>query len=163
MNEIIRLIHCAALRKENEEYSSKQQAGKSTEATMFKLAWDLKDLGDLDQAGRKIKVNCETIRDKAQDESYDRVSSNLASQLNSLRRELESYVKGVYRYRRTPATHILVIMISPEERNSKPYALPVQCIPYVGLGDMQVRAIVDKVVEEMTNRGMKVAGALYMC
>ena len=29
-------------------------------------------------------------------------------------------------YRREPATHILVVLISPEERNKKPYALAVQ-------------------------------------
>lgn len=151
------------LRKGNDDYSAKQQAGKSTDKAMFKLAWDLKDLSDLDETGRKLKVNCETIKDKTQNESFDFVTSNMASQLCSLRGKLEIFVKGVYRYRRTAATHILVIMISPEERNRKPYALPVQCMPYVGLGDMEVRVITDKVIQEMTNRGMKVAGAFSLC
>ena len=37
-------------------------------------------------------------------------------------------------------------MISPEERNRKPYALPVQCLPYAGLGDDQIQSLVNKVI-----------------
>ena len=35
-------------------------------------------------------------------------------------------IKGVYCYWRTAATHVMVIMISTETCNKKPYALPVQ-------------------------------------
>lgn len=125
---------------------------------MMSLAWDLKQPGELDEEGRKIKVTCQVIKEKAEHDYRDWITSNMAGQLTSLRQELQSYVRRVSRFRRTPATHILVIMISPEERNHKPYALPVQCIPYVGLGDLQVRAIIDKLIEQMTSRGMKVAG-----
>ncbi len=128
---------------------------------MMKLVWSLKELGDLDELGRKVKVNCQVIKDATEDESHNWVSSNMASQLASVRKSLQSYIKRVCRYRRTAATHVLVIMISPEARNSKPYALPVQCMPYVGLGDMEVRAITDKVIQEMTSRRMKVAGMLW--
>ena len=50
------------------------------------------------------------------------------------------------------------MMISPEERTRKPYALPVQCLAYVSLGDMAVRRICDVLIKEMSARGMKVAG-----
>ena len=49
-------------------------------------------------------------------------------------------------------------MISPVEQNKKPYALPVQCLAYVSLGDMAVQRICDLLIKEMTDRGMKVAG-----
>lgn len=107
--------------------------------------------------GRKIIVTCESLKDKLEDPSYDRVLQNVAQQYGSLRKQLEAFVSGVIRDRRTPATHILVIMISPEERNRKPYALPVQCLSYKGLKDMTVRSLADKVIKEMTDRGMKVA------
>lgn len=122
------------------------------------LAWDLKQLGELDEEGRKLKVTCQTIKDKVDDNLFNWVQSNMAGQLTSLRKELDSYVRRIRRFRHTPATHILIVMISPEERNKKPYAIPVQCIPYAGLGDLQLRSIVDKVVEQMMRRGMKVAG-----
>ena len=49
-------------------------------------------------------------------------------------------------------------MISTEERSKKPYALPVQCLPYKGLKDGEVREIGNKVIQEMHKRNMKVAG-----
>ena len=125
---------------------------------MFRLAWDIKDLSDLIESGRKIKVECQTIKDKLLDETEDWITTNMTRQLTSLRGQLKSFVKSVTRYQRTAATHILVVMISPEERNHKPYALPVQCIPYNGLKDMEARALTDEVIKYMTDRGMKVAG-----
>ena len=49
-------------------------------------------------------------------------------------------------------------MISSEERSKKPYALPVQCIPYKGLSDSTVRELANKVIHEMVKRRIKVAG-----
>ena len=54
----------------------------------------------------------------------------------------------------------MVLMISPEQPTSKPYALPVQCIAYKSLKDSEVRKIANKLVKEMSLRGMKVAGIL---
>jgi len=71
---------------------------------------------------------------------------------------MTSLVKGVTHHHRTAATHILVFMISHEEQWKRPYAIPVQCIPYKGLSDAKVRELANKVINEMTNRGMKVAG-----
>jgi len=53
--------------------------------------------------------------------------------------------------------HILVVVISPEQRLHKPYALSVQCIAYKSLKDKEVRNIANKLIKEMSARGMKVA------
>lgn len=53
-------------------------------------------------------------------------------------------------------------MISPEERNKKPYALPVQCLAYDSLPDETVRSISNALIQEMSTRGMKVAGELTL-
>ena len=49
-------------------------------------------------------------------------------------------------------------MISPSERNRKPYALPISCIPYAGLSEGKARKIISMVVQKMCKRGMKVEG-----
>ena len=67
------------------------------------------------------------------------------------------------KFKRTPDTHVLVVMISPEERNKKPYALPVQCVAYHSLKDEAVRSLVNSMIKEMTSRGMKVAGKYTAC
>lgn len=53
-------------------------------------------------------------------------------------------------------------MISPEERNKKPYAIPVQCLAYVSLADEAVHGNCNTILKEMTTRNMKVAGKIYM-
>lgn len=64
---------------------------------------------------------------------------------------------GFYHYKRQAATHVFVIMISPEDRRVKPYALPVQLVSYAGLNQSRVRSIINGVIAEMTKREMKVA------
>ena len=48
-------------------------------------------------------------------------------------------------------------MISCEQRNVKPYSLPVQCLPYHSINQQQLRKLISKLVKEMTSRGMKVS------
>ena len=67
-------------------------------------------------------------------------------------------VVGLYRHKRTAATHVLAVMISPDDRRRKPYALPAQCIPYVSLSHRQIRSIVTSVAMAMKERGMNVVG-----
>ena len=86
------------------------------------------------------------------------MGDNFGRQLSQFRERLLSFVKLVTRFRRTAATHILVVMISTEDRRSKPYALPIQLLPYVGIQDMEARTLMNKVIQEMVNRGMKVSG-----
>ena len=64
--------------------------------------------------------------------------------------------KGVYRFRCCAAGHIFVIMIS-SGHTKKPYAYPVQCIPYASLTDNECRKLMDGIIAEM-KRHMKVAG-----
>ena len=86
------------------------------------------------------------------------MGDNFGRQLSQFREWLLSFVKLVTRFRRTAATHILVVMISTEDRKSKPYALLIQLLSYVGIQDMEARTLMNKVIQEMVNRGMKVSG-----
>ena len=145
------------MERANEDYSKKKEADKS-EKSLFKLAWDIKELEDLNSSGRQLRVNISVVVDKLRLPAAHGEKENIALKVTRLRDEMVRFVKGLSRHQRTAATHLLVVMISPEERRKKPYALPVQCIPYKGLKDSQIRNIVNDVVKEMCNRGMKVAG-----
>lgn len=83
---------------------------------------------------------------------------NVPKHLSNIRQRTVAFITGVTRHKRTPASHILVLMISSEERSKKPYALPIQCVPYKGLSDTKVRELANHVIHEMVKRGMKVAG-----
>ena len=147
-----------ALQEKTKEYSEKQKAGGAPTKSMLKLAWDLQELSALNRAGREVRVACEVLADKVKDPAYDPVENNLAREITVLREKLTSFVQRVSRYQRTPASHLLVVMISAEDRKKKSYAIPVQCIAYEGLKDAEVRNIANNVVREMHKRGMKVAG-----
>ena len=51
-------------------------------------------------------------------------------------------------------------MISSEQRNVKPYALPVQCLPYHSINQVVMRQLLSNLVKEMKSRGMNVVGKL---
>ena len=87
---------------------------------------------------------------------------NIPRQLTSIQQSLISFITGITRHQRTAATHILVFMISCEERRTKPYAIPVQCIPYKGLGDVKICNLANTVILEMVKRNMKVAGIILL-
>ena len=86
------------------------------------------------------------------------VEDNVARQLSTIREELSVAVKKLSKHQRTVATHIFVFMLSPEKRNVKPYALPIQCLPIRVLKDMTLRDLTNKIISLMIERNMKVAG-----
>lgn len=125
---------------------------------MMKLAWDLQELTAIKEMGTTVLVECQVLSDKLQNPVFDVIQDNLARRMTSLQEKLSSFVRRVSRYRRIPASHLLVVMISTEDRKTKPYAMPVQCIAYRSFKDFEIRNIANKIVQEMTKRGMKVAG-----
>ncbi len=125
--------NCTELAKTSRNYSDKQKEGKSAEKVLLQLAWEVQELESLNENGRKIILECGNMKAKRLQPGYDVITDNFARQLSSLRQIILTFVKQVVKYKRTPATHILVIMISPEECNSKPYALPIQCAWHIPL------------------------------
>ena len=57
---------------------------------------------------------------------------------------------------------MLAILIGPDDRKRKPYALPGQNVPYTSLNQQQIRSLVTKVAVTMKNRGMHVTGKYYI-
>lgn len=125
---------------------------------MLELAWDVEELNKLNDTARQLIVEGKAFSDKLNDPEYDKIADNFGRKLSIFKVPSTAFLKKAVRYQRTAATHLLVKMISPEERNKKPYALPVQCLPYESLTDMTALSIANKVIAEMAKRGMKVAG-----
>ena len=146
------------LTKANAAYSEKQQSGRSSEKTLINLAWKVKELTDLNESGRGLLRKVVAMVDLLTQQQQSLREENVPRRLAAIRKELSVFVKRVTRHQRTAATHLLVFMISCEERKKKPYALPVQCLPYKGLSDGKARELANKVIEKMTNLNMKVAG-----
>ena len=150
--------HILELTSANNDYSLKLASGKTAEKTLRKLAWNVDDLSHLNDDARELLLDLQQLQRVADDGQAQFESINAPRKLGQLRKKLLNFLQGVYRFRRVAATHIFVMMISPEQRDRKPYALPVQCVPYTSLKHSTCRKLVNKIIGEMTKRGMKVAG-----
>lgn len=124
---------------------------------LYSLGWDIEELSKLNQNGRKLVVEIDLLKELIKDDSR-RDETNLPRKLKELREMMTCHTKGVTRHKRMAATHVYVVMISTEQREHKPYALPVQCLPYVSLATSTARSIVNNIVAQMALRGMKIAG-----
>ena len=118
------------------------------------MAWDIKELERINETGRTLIIDCDTLKDKLLQPGYNRIAANFARQLRCFQDKATDI--------RTLATHILVVMISPEDRNRKPYAIPVQCLAYTFLIDGVVRRIFDALIKEMVHRDMTIAGKKFL-
>ena len=147
-----------ALSDANDVYSCKQASGKATQQALFSLGWKVDELSKLTALGRKLLVRCLSIKERHASSGCNVVAGNIPRKLTDLRSEAISFVEGCTRMRRTAATHLLVFMISPESRNKKPCAVPVQCIPYVGMSEDTIRGLTNRLISVMTAKGMRVAG-----
>ena len=150
-----------ALENANNTYSQKVSSKKFSEKKMFELGWEIEELEKLNQTGRKLLVDIRSLCVKYSAPLYGDVDENMPKCLRSFCTDLTQFIKNIVVHQREPATHIFVFMISPEERNKKPYALPIQCIPYTGIKEENIHQFVTKIVKEMHLRNMKIAGIHY--
>ena len=123
---------------------------------MFSLSWDIEELNRLNSEGRSLCTEISAAIDVCNPDTSEQL--NLPRKLTSIRKRLSGFIRKVTRFRRKPATHIFVLMISSTLRNQKPYALPVQCVPYAGLKELDIQRLVSALVREMISHGMNVAG-----
>ena len=68
INKVIILV---ALIEKNKAYSEKQKSGGAPTQSMLKIAWDLQELSQINEAGRELRVECELLADKLNDPAYD--------------------------------------------------------------------------------------------
>ena len=126
---------------------------------MIALSWKVKELDDLGEKGRRLHSDViDSLKSKDNNNE-----DNVPSRLRTIRQKAAAFVKGIVCHQRNAATHVLVYMISLEERNKKPYALLVQCLPYRGISDAKVRKLADQILQEMVKRNMKIAGKILIC
>ena len=126
---------------------------------MFSLSWEIKELNALSKSGRLELVEIKSLIDVLSKDDADLQSTNLPRRLSSLKTKMTDFVKRLSRFRRTPAKHIFVVMVSSELRRKKPYALPVQCLPYAGMTEKDIRRLISDLICEMVMLGMSVRGA----
>lgn len=81
-----------------------------------------------------------------------------SQQMALLKGDMKKLVSNIFKKKRRAATHILILMVSCETRKRKPYAVPVQYIPYKSLRDQYVRDLAKNLKAAMVQLGLTVVG-----
>jgi hypothetical protein len=66
--------------------------------------------------------------------------------------------QNYYKKKRTSSSHVVVSMLSDEQRSVKPYALPVRYVACTTLKDQELRMLNHDIKHEMKRLGMNLAG-----
>ena len=139
------------------DYQTKFDAPNSSKATLMNLCWETVEFNTLLQKSQVLSSQLEDLLTHL-NPVHPRVQ-DVARSLQNMREEFSDYLRNLYVKKRQPAaTHVMVFMVSEERRLRKPYALPVQYVPYHSLKDQYIRDLSQNIKREMTNLGMKVVG-----
>ena len=124
-------------KKAKETYESKRKQPNVGEQSLFALAWEVNEFEKL----LKIQgdVQCTTVQSVKEMIQEARPRGNVPKKLTELWKLLVGYVQGIATRQREAASHLLVFMVSYEQRSSKPYAIPIRALPYRSITDDMVR------------------------
>ena len=155
-------MYTLELRTANNSYEEKLKTSGTNDQTKFSLSWDIEELKDISKECRKMYSDLTECINTCTSELFHQ--SNVPRKLAQIREKLCELTKRIVHFKREPATHIFVVMISSDVRDKKPYALPVQWFPYAGLKEFDIRRLVSELCKKMISLGMKVSGnSSIMC
>ena len=152
------ILSCLELSTANTQYYEKLQSNEKDSKALFAAGWKVEELKNLVESCQTLIATVSSVKDVIANQDIDFVERNVARTLSKLRESLRTFIRDLSRHQRHVATHIFVFMISCERRDIKPYAIPIQCLPYNSISQVQLRQLVCNVIKEMSSRGMKVAG-----
>ena len=114
-------------------YHKKLESNAKDTKPLFALGWRVEKLQQLVENFQTLIATVATLRDASANPEADFCVLNIPNRLDKLRSSLALFIHSLSRHQCQKATHIFVFMISCDQRDSKPYALPVQCVPCCSL------------------------------
>ena len=135
-----------------------KEASEHFEETLKEANWEVIEFQTLLQQSQELKLKFEDILSNLAQNGNRGALNVIRLTIKDLASSTQKYLRNLFKKKRTPATHVMVTMLSDEKRNHKPYALPVQYIPCQTLKDQFVRDLNKSLKEEMKSRDMTVAG-----
>ena len=142
------------LLKVKEEYQRKFNNPSSSKSILMTLCWERVEYNTLLQQAQSSKETYETMLCHLPPVS-PRVTEVVRC-LRNIKPDSLKYLRNLFIKMRQPAaTHVLV---SEEGRNTKPYALPIQYIPYRSIKDQYVMDVTNNIKTAMVAMGMKPVG-----
>ena len=128
------------------------------ESTLIELAWNVTGFERLIEQGNGFINKLTNFMEQIKMGEPNKVTENL----HCFKTSALQYLRELYTKKRSPASHLLIFMISDELRSRKPYANPVRFLPYHSLTDAKLRDLELEVESDMKSLGMNVVGKYYL-
>ena len=142
-----------------EDYRKKFDNRTTPEENLKNANWNVVEFQTLLQQAQLLKGSYEEQLSYLDPAVFEpRHIQAIRTVLKRLGKEMKCYLRNLYKKKRTAATHILVLMLSDERRNQKPYALRVRYVPYRSLRDQYVRDLTKDIKRAMVERGLRLVG-----
>ena len=142
-----------------EEYRKKFTNPSTAEETLKNANWNVVEFQTLLQQAQLLKQAYEAELSLLNPVVVRPADVRVVkTSLRGMAGDAKGYLRNLFKKKRTAATHVLVLMLSEERRQKKPYALPVRYIPYKSLRDQYVRDFTREVKKHMTERGLSIVG-----
>ena len=139
-------------KQSNKLYNQVLEKGHSTEKKLMEVGWDSVEYMELLKKANSLKTEIESmLAEKRNGVKIDVIEFKL---------RMRKYLKDLFLKKRLPAKYLLVFMIADELRNRKPYAVPVQFLPYKSITDSKLIELETTLQRIMEKNGMTVVGML---
>ena len=145
----------AGYEESKKAYEKKLNATNVKENTLFALAWDVVKYEILTKQNLSSQSDILPIISRLN--NNEQLERNSAKFFTEMHKGLLPYCKGVFGKQRKAASHVFSFMIAEEQRNIKPYAIPVR-FPYNSISDQTVRDLKQQLVDEMKKLDMLSVG-----
>jgi len=140
-----------------QEYEKKFNAPNTSQQLLKTLCWERVEFNTLLQQAQcfleKYEAMAQCLHQQVPREK------DVVTALKNIEKDALCYLRNFFMKKRQPgATHVLLFLVSDERRNRKPYALPVQYVPYKSIRDQFVRDLTDIIKTEMIALGLQPVG-----
>jgi hypothetical protein len=132
-----------------------EKKNPSTEK-MKEMSWDCVEFSHLLQTAQRLSQQLTECHELILGNNLPASSFHFKHMAN----DMKKYLTDLFKKKRSCATHIAIRMVSSERRNVKPYAIPVQYVPYHSLTDQSAGQMVEDLRREMQALGLNVVGKL---
>ena len=145
------------LREADSAFHKKFNSPNASQALLKSLSWERVEYTTLLQQAQAFRVTLDSLLPHLQP-GCARVQE-VVNSLRNLQDDLMKYLRNLFVKKRQPAaTHVLAILVSEERRNKKPYAIPVQFVPYCSIKDQCIPDLTAKIKVEMVRMNLKPVG-----
>ena len=150
----------AGLSSSLKEYQKKYDVAGTSEERLKELNWEVVEFSKLLEQSQHLNVIIHQLLPFLYPDTLS--FKSFIFQFKNVHTEFLTYLRDLFKKKRQPAaTHVLVTMVSDERRNRKPYAVPLQYVPYTSLTDKCLRTLVNRVKSAMTEQNLKVVGIIF--